>query len=197
MRKRIFDFTCSLIGLAVLWPLFLIVAVLIKATSEGPVFYRGERIGRYGRYFRIYKFRTMVKGAERLGGPSTSADDPRLTKIGAWIKKYKIDELPQLLNVMKGEMAIVGPRPEVKEYINLMKHYTFRAVCSIRPGITDFASLWNFREEEMLRGRLDPDEFYRKHIRPYKVKLQMKYFNEKSFATDLKIIGRTVLRVFK
>jgi len=187
----------SSIALLVLSPLFLFVAILIKLTSEGPVFYRSERVGRYGLYFRIYKFRTMVQNAEKIGGTSTPDDDPRITKVGWWLRKYKIDELPQLLNVFKGEMSIVGPRPEVGEYIRLMGHYTRKAILSIRPGITDFASLWNFQEGERLKGKQNPDKYYKEKIRPKKIGLQLRYIGRKSPLTDCKIIAKTILQLFR
>jgi len=196
MIKRLFDFLVSLSGLIIFSPLFLIIAILIKLDSAGPVFYRGERIGKDGRPFRIFKFRTMVKDAEKLGGPSTSADDPRLTKIGTFLRKYKLDELPQLINVLRGEMSLVGPRPEVKMYVEMLKPEERKKILSVRPGITDLASLWNFHEEEVLKGSKDPEKTYFEKIRPKKVQLQLEYVQNSSFLLDLKIILRTILRLF-
>jgi lipopolysaccharide/colanic/teichoic acid biosynthesis glycosyltransferase len=196
MIKRIFDFLVSLFGLIIFSPLFLIIAILIKLDSEGPVFYRGERIGKDGKPFRIFKFRTMVKDAEKMGGPSTSADDPRLTKIGKFLRKYKLDELPQLINVLKGEMSLVGPRPEVKMYVDMLKPEEREIILSVKPGMTDLASLWDFHEEEVLKGSKDSEKTYLEKIRPKKVQLQIEYVKNRSFLLDLKIILKTILKLF-
>src|SRR5437867_5197534 len=137
--KRSFDLIFSLLGLIVLAPVFAAVAVAIKIESAGPVFYRGVRAGRYGKAFRIFKFRTMVMNADKIGGPSSSADDPRITRVGGFLRRYKLDELPQLLNVLKGEMSLVGPRPEVLQYV-AMFNTEEKAILSVPPGITDWAS---------------------------------------------------------
>ncbi len=197
MAKRLFDIFFSFIGLILLSPVFLLIALVIKLTSKGPVFYRGKRVGKGGKIFRIYKFRTMVENAEQIGGPSTAGDDPRLTTIGKFIKKFKIDELSQLINVLKGEMSLVGPRPEVSFYVDMMTEEEKSTILSIRPGITDWASLWNFNEEEILRGSSDPEKTYQEEIRPEKIRLQIKYARERSMLTDIKIIIQTVLKIFK
>lgn len=193
--KRIFDVIVSAIGLIILSPLMLIIAYLIEKEDGGPVFYRGVRVGRYGKPFRIYKFRTMVVDAEKLGGPSTADDDPRITRIGRVLRKYKLDELPQLINVLKGEMSLVGPRPEVKFYVDMLSEEERELILSVRPGITDWASLWNPDEGAVLAGSDDPEKTYMEKIRPTKVKLQLKYVKECSFWTDLKIIFLTILTV--
>jgi len=193
--KRLFDITVSFIGLVALSPLLLAIAVLIKLDSKGPVFYRGERVGRFGEPFKIYKFRTMVADADELGGPSTAADDPRLTKIAGFLKKYQLDELPQLINVLKGEMSLVGPRPEVQEYVNMFSKEE-EAILSVPPGMTDYASLWDFHEGELLQGSADPEKTYIEEIRPEKIKLQLKYVREHSFWVDVKIILKTLRKVF-
>jgi lipopolysaccharide/colanic/teichoic acid biosynthesis glycosyltransferase len=172
------------------------VAITIKLDSRGPVFYRGERIGKKGKPFRIFKFRTMVENAERIGGPSTASDDPRLTRIGNFLKKYQIDELPQLINVLKGEMSFVGPRPEVKRYVDMMSQQEKDIILSVVPGMTDFASLWNFHEGEILKGSSDPEKTYMEKIRPEKIRLQMEYVKKRSFLLDLELIIKTILRVF-
>ena len=195
MGKRLFDITLSFIALVVLSPLLLAIGTLIKLDSKGPVFFRGERVGRYGKPFRIFKFRTMVAGADKLGGPSTAADDPRLTRIAGFLKKCQLDELPQLINVLKGEMSLVGPRPEVQMYVNMFTEEE-KAVLSVRPGMTDYASLWNFHEGELLRGSADPEKTFLEEIRPEKIRLQLKYVREQSFWVDLKIILRTLEKVF-
>ena len=196
MIKRLFDLFFSLIWVIVLSPLLLIIAILIKISSPGPVFYRGLRAGKNFKPFKIFKFRTMKAEAEKLGGPSTAGDDPRLTRIGKFLRKWKIDELPQLLNVIKGEISLVGPRPEVLEYAKLYQGEE-KIVYTIKPGITDFASLWDVHEEEILKGSPDPEKTYLEKIRPEKVKLQMKYLKETSLYTDIKIIWRTFLKLIK
>lgn len=191
MLKRLFDIVFSLVGLILLSPILLYIAFLIKKEDAGPIFYRGVRVGRYGKPFRIYKFRTMVANAEKLGGPSTADDDPRITKIGKFLRKYKLDELPQLINVLKGEMSFVGPRPEVEHYVKMFTQEE-KAILSVRPGITDWASLWNSDEGAILAGSDDPEKTYMEKIRPTKLKLQLKYVREQSFITDLRIIFLTL-----
>lgn len=193
--KRLFDVGAALCGLAFCAPLLLLLALAVKAEDGGPVFYRGVRIGRFGRPFRIFKFRTMVMDAERLGGPSTADDDPRITRVGKRLRKHKLDELPQLLNVLGGDMSFVGPRPEVKRYVDLYTEGE-KAILTVRPGITDWASLWNSDEGAVLAGRPDPEKAYLEILRPEKIRLQLKYIREKSFAVDLKIIGSTLRTLF-
>ena len=197
MLKWLFDVLFSVFGLIITSPVLAVVALAIKISSPGPVFFRGERIGKKGKPFRIFKFRTMVENAEELGGPSTASDDPRLTKIGLFLKKYQLDELPQLINVLKGEMSFVGPRPEVPFYINMMTEKERNTILSIKPGMTDFASLQNFHEGEVLKGSLDPEKTYMEKIRPTKIKLQMEYVKNRSFLLDLKIIVKTIIKVFQ
>ncbi|MDO8435967.1 MAG: sugar transferase [bacterium] len=195
MFKRLFDIILSLIGLIAASPLLLLIAVLIKKESKGPVFFRGQRIGKNGEPFRIFKFRTMVVNADKLGGPSTASDDPRLTKIGKFLKKYQLDELPQLIDVLQGKMSLVGPRPEVLFYVNMLSEEEKKIILSISPGMTDLASLANFHEGEILKGSPDPEKTYQEKIRPAKLKLQMEYVKNHSFWLDLKIIFKTVLKV--
>ncbi len=197
MAKRLFDIVFSFLGLIITSPLLIIVALLIKLGSEGPVFFRGTRIGRLGEPFKIFKFRTMVENAQNLGGPSTSADDPRLTKIGKFLKKYQLDELPQLIDVLRGEMSFVGPRPEVKMYVKMMSEEEKNTILSVLPGMTDLASLQNFHEGEVLRGSSDPEKTYLEKIRPKKIELQIKYVKNRSFLLDIKIILKTILKIFK
>ena len=196
MIKRLFDIFFSFFGLILVSPLLLVSAILIKLTSPGPVFYRGVRIGRYRKPFKIFKFRTMMENAEELGGPSTAADDPRLTKIGKFLKKYQLDELPQLINIIKGEISLVGPRPEVKIYVDMIREEERNKILSIKPGMTDLASLWNFHEGEVLKGSLDPEKTYIEKIRPKKIRLQLEYVKNRSFLLDLKIIIKTILKIF-
>lgn len=190
MLKRFFDFFVSLSLFIGLLPILAFVAFLVKFDDGGPVFYRGLRVGLHGRGFRMFKFRSMVLNADKIGGPSTSDDDPRLTRAGRWIRRLKLDEIPQLLNVIKGEMSLVGPRPEVPSEVDL---YTpeERRLLSVRPGITDLASLEFHNEGEILKGSPDPHEAYRRLIRPEKIRLGLDYVQNRSLALDLKILGKT------
>ncbi len=194
--KRLFDIIFSFFGLVLISPILAIIAFLIKLTSPGPVFYRGVRVGKNGKSFKIFKFRTMVVGAEEMGGPSTPIDDPRLIKIGNFLKRFQLDELPQLINVFKGEMSLVGPRPEVRLYIDMMLEEEIKTILSVRPGMTDLASLWNFHEGEILKGSSDPEKTYLEKIRPEKIRLQLEYVKNRSFLLDLKIIAKTILKIF-
>lgn len=196
MLKRLFDIVFSIIGLILLSPIMLTLAFLIKREDAGPVFYRGVRVGRYGKPFRIFKFRTMVVNAEKIGGSSTADDDPRITRIGKFIRKHKLDELPQLINVLKGEMSFVGPRPEVSTEVETYSEDE-RRILSVRPGITDWASLRFHNEGEILKGSKDPHKTYREKIKPGKIKLALKYVDEQSFLTDLKIIFKTLITLVK
>jgi lipopolysaccharide/colanic/teichoic acid biosynthesis glycosyltransferase len=197
MFKRMFDFVFSFLGLVVVSPLLLVIAFLIKIESPGPVFYRGKRVGKGGKEFRIFKFRSMVSNAEEIGGPSTASDDSRLIKTGIILKKYQLDELPQLINVLKGEMSLVGPRPEVKMYIDILSEEEKKMILSIKPGMTDFASLWNFHEGEILKGSPDPEKAYVEKIRPKKIELQLKYVKERNFWLDLSLIFKTIVKIFQ
>ena len=194
--KRLFDMVFSLLGLTVLSPILIFLAIRIKKEDRGPVFYRGARVGRDGKSFRIFKFRTMVVDAERKGASSTSDEDPRITQIGKSLRTYKLDELPELINVLLGDMSIVGPRPEVKKFTDLFSREE-KAILSVRPGITDWASVWNSDEGSALAGAEDPDQAYFDLIRPTKIKLQLKYLRERSLTTDLKIILLTLLTIVK
>ena len=185
---------CSAGGILVLSPLFFWISWRIKREDGGPVFYRGERVGLSGRLFKIFKFRTMVVNAEKLGASSTSDNDDRITRIGKVLRKYKLDELPQLFNVLTGEMSLVGPRPEIKRYTDLYTEEQ-KAIFTVRPGITDWASLWNSDEGAVLAGAEDPDKAFEELIQPTKLKLQLKYVRERSFWVDLKIIILTLLAV--
>jgi lipopolysaccharide/colanic/teichoic acid biosynthesis glycosyltransferase len=194
--KNVFDFIFSTLGLIILSPLLLLIAWRIHREDGGPVFYRGERVGLHGRPFHIFKFRTMVINAEELGGPSTPDDDPRITHFGRKLRKHKLDELPQLLNVFLGDMSLVGPRPEVKFYTDLFT-VEEKGILSVRPGITDWASIWNPDEGSILAGSKDPDKAYMELIRPTKLKLQLKYYQKQCLITDLKIIFLTLLAIVK
>jgi len=197
MPKRITDFIISSIGLIILSPVIAVISVLIKLNSEGPVFYLSKRMGRGGKEFKMFKFRTMVDRADTMGGPSTASDDPRLTKIGLFLKRFQLDEIPQLINVLKGDMSLVGPRPEVKMYVDMMSQEEKDIILSVKPGMTDLASLWNFHEGEVLRGTEDPEQAYMEKIRPKKLELQKEYVKTRSFLGDLKIIFKTILKIFR
>ena len=197
MVKRLFDTVFSLFWLALLFPLFLIIVLLVKRDSRGPVFYRSARVGQYGRIFRMYKFRTMVVNADKLGGPSTSADDPRLTKLGSFLRKHNIDELPQFLNILKGEMSFVGPRPEVPQEVEIYEPDTKKRILSVKPGMTDLATLANLHEEEILRGSIDPHRAYQEKIKPKKIRLALEYVQKQSFLLDMKILIKTFLIALK
>jgi lipopolysaccharide/colanic/teichoic acid biosynthesis glycosyltransferase len=191
MIKRIFDIISSIIGLTIASPLILLISILIKKEDPGSVFYRGKRVGKKGKIFRIFKFRTMVQNADKIGGPSTAGDDPRLTKTGKFLRKYNLDEIPQLINVFKGEMSIVGPRPDVPEEVETYGEKK-DIILSVKPGMTDLATLENIHEEEVLRGSKDPHETYQKLIKPKKLKLAVEYVKRSSFLLDLKIILKTI-----
>jgi lipopolysaccharide/colanic/teichoic acid biosynthesis glycosyltransferase len=191
--KRVFDLVSATCGLIVLSPLLLIIMVLIKLDSHGPVFYRGVRVGLYGRLFRIFKFRTMTPDAERVGGSATSRRDPRVTRVGRWLRVTKFDELPQLLNVIGGEMSIVGPRPEVEEHT---ADYTDeeKIILSVKPGITDEASIRFYNLSELLDSD-DPTLMFVKKYRPEKNRLRMQYAKSHSLAGDIRLIFRTFYRL--
>jgi lipopolysaccharide/colanic/teichoic acid biosynthesis glycosyltransferase len=189
--KRAFDASLAAVGLLILSPLLSIIALAFLFDSPGPVFYRGLRAGRYGKPFRIFKFRTMVVNADKIGGPSSSADDPRITRVGDFLRRYKLDELPQLLNVLKGEMSLVGPRPEVVQEV-LSYTEEEKRLLEVRPGITDWASIEFRNEGEILRGSADPHAAYREKIRPEKIRLGLEYVDRRSFLTDCKIIVSTL-----
>ncbi|MFZ3199733.1 MAG: sugar transferase [Candidatus Acidiferrales bacterium] len=189
--KRLMDFGISVLGLALLSPILLATAILIKLDSRGPVFYRGVRVGRHGNPFRIFKFRTMVVNADKIGGSSTPEDDPRLTRIGSSLRKYKLDELPQLFNVLAGEMSLVGPRPQVSWAV---ERYSVeeKELLKVRPGITDYASLRFRNEGEILRGSADPDKDYLEKVQPEKMRLSLDYVRNRSFWLDCRILMETV-----
>ena len=191
MLKRFSDFIISLIALIIFSPLFLILGILIKNDSKGPVFYRQVRIGKNGKPFRIFKFRTMVNNSDKSGVTSTKDDDVRITKIGKFIRKYNLDELAQFINVLRGEMSIVGPRPEIPYYVNMFTEEE-KTILSVKPGITDWACIWNPDEGKLLAGSDDPDRDYLEKIRPKKIRLQLKYVKECSFWIDFKIMLMTL-----
>ena len=192
--KRAFDIVCSFLGLAVLSPLLLVVSVLVAATSPGGVFFRQERIGKDGKPFRIFKFRSMRK--DNAGLKITTGNDSRITPVGRFLRKSKIDELPQLINVLVGDMSFVGPRPEVADYVDLYTPYQ-RQVLLVRPGITDYASIAYRNENDLLEGAQDPERMYIDEIMPAKIELNMKYLHEISPLADIRLILSTVVAVIK
>ena len=181
-------------SLVIVAPILGLIALMVKLSSRGRVFYRGARVGLHGKLFSMLKFRTMVVDAESLGGSATAADDPRITHFGKFLRRYKVDELPQLINVLIGDMSIVGPRPEVQKYVNLYSPEE-KAILSVRPGITDWASIWNSNEAAVLEGSRDPERTYEELIRPTKLALQLFYVRNHSFFVDLKIIFHTALKL--
>lgn len=183
--QRFFDCACAAAGLVFLFPLLAGLALLIAAMDGAPVLFRQTRVGRNGRPFRIWKFRTMRAGS--AGASITSAGDRRITAIGAVLRKYKLDELPQLFNVLCGEMSLVGPRPEVPEYVRL-DSAVWRAVLQVKPGITDLASLVYRNEEDVLHATADPEAYYRDHLQPRKLALNITYLNTRNLWRDLRLI---------
>jgi lipopolysaccharide/colanic/teichoic acid biosynthesis glycosyltransferase len=174
----------------------IIISIFILFESKGGVFYLQKRVGRYGKEFRIYKFRTMRKNADSAGKLTVGMHDPRITTIGYFLRKFKLDEFPQFLNVLKGEMSVVGPRPEVKEYVDLYSE-SQREILNVRPGITDLASLEYFEENELLGRSSDPQKTYIEEIMPAKILLNKKYSENPSLLHDLKIIWATFKRILK
>lgn len=194
--KRFFDLLVSLFGLLLLTPVFLILAILIKLDSPGPVFYIQERVGQGFKLFNLFKFRTMRVDADKLTAITVGARDPRITSVGYYLRKYKLDEFPQLINVLLGTMSLVGPRPELKKFVDL---YTpeQQQVLTIKPGITDYASIEFRNENELLAGKPNPIDFYIHEIMPVKLGLNIEYIQSRSFWSDLVIIFRTLVSIFK
>ncbi len=195
MIKRAFDLVCAALGLLLLSPLLLAVAIAIKLDSPGPVFFRQERIGRHGKPFRIHKLRSMTQRQSAQASQITIGADARITRVGALIRRWKLDELVQLIDVFQGNMSLVGPRPEVPRYVALYPSDVASLVLSVRPGITDPASI-HFRNENELLGKAeDPEKMYRETILPEKLRLQSAYVREQSFFGDIAIILRTIASI--
>jgi lipopolysaccharide/colanic/teichoic acid biosynthesis glycosyltransferase len=195
MVKRVFDIVMALAGLVLLSPLLLVTAILIKLDSSGPIFFRQERMGKGFQPFFIFKFRTMVEGASQKGGSITFGGDPRITRVGQFLRKTKIDELPQLINVLKGDMSFVGPRPELRQFVDLFQR-DYEEILSVRPGITDLASL-KYRDEAHVLGEAEnPEEEYIQHVLPDKIRLAKDYLQRSSLHFDLKLIGQTLFKLF-
>jgi lipopolysaccharide/colanic/teichoic acid biosynthesis glycosyltransferase len=195
IMKRIFDIVVSFVALVVLSPFFLLLAIAVKIDSPGPVFYKQERVGRYNKNFKIYKFRTMVKDADKIGLPLTTGKDPRITRVGSFIRKLRLDEFSQLLNVLGGSMSLVGPRPEVRRYVDA---YTpeYMATLLIRPGITAPSSIAFKDEDKLLNEGGNPEKIYVEKILPQKMKMNLEYMRKISVWNDLRIIFQTIAAVF-
>lgn len=193
ISKRLFDIVASSIALALLLPPFVVLALLIKLDSKGPVFYRALRAGRSDKPFKIFKFRTMVPDAESLGGMSTAQNDPRVTRLGGVLRRSKLDELPQLINVLAGNMSVVGPRPEMPAYTRLYQGEE-KLILTVRPGITDYASLEFVQLGDVL-GAEDADRVYEEKVRPIKNALRVRYVKERSMRVDFQLIFRTIFRI--
>ncbi len=194
MLKRLFDFFSSLTALIFLLPFFFIVALLIAIEGGFPVFFTQTRIGKNKIPFQLLKFRTMVKDADKLGKITIGRRDPRVTNVGHFLRSYKLDELPQLLNILKGEMSVVGPRPEVEEYVNLYTEEQNKVFLA-KPGLTDYASLKYINESEVLAKSSNPNKTYIEEIMPAKLQLNLKYIEEQGLLTDLKIIFKTISKI--
>lgn len=195
MLKRIFDITLSLLGLILLLPFMLIIAILIKIDSKGSVFFKQVRVTKNGREFKIFKYRTMRVGSDKYSQITVGKDD-RITKIGLFLRKYKLDEIPQLINVFIGDMSLVGPRPEVPKYVALYTEGQ-REILKVRAGITDYASIEFSNENDILADEADPEKAYIEKIMPRKIELNKKYLSEISVITDIKIILLTIKKILK
>lgn len=193
--KRIFDIFSSLVVLVVLFPVFLVIAIWIVADSRGGAFYKQVRVGKNGKEFKLLKFRSMRSGADK-SGQLTVGNDNRVTAVGRFIRKTKLDEFPQLLNILAGHMSIVGPRPEVPKYVALYSAEQ-KKVLTVRPGLTDYASLEYFEEQKILGQAADPERAYIEEVMPKKLILNLKYIAERTFWLDLKLIFRTIGRIFR
>ena len=196
MLIRLLDIVLSLLGLLFLLPIMVILAVWIKFDSQGSIFFRQIRVGKDGRDFRIYKFRTMIVNAEKMGIITIGERDPRITNSGYFLRKYKLDELPQLINVLKGEMSFVGPRPEVRKYVEMYNQEQLK-ILTVKPGITDYASIEYINEDEILGKSSDPEKTYVEEIMPQKIKYNMKYINNKTVIEYFKIIFLTIIKIIK
>lgn len=193
--KRAFDIFFALLGLILFSPFILFVALLIRFDSSGPIFYRGIRVGLKGKKFKIFKFRTMIENAEKIGGPSTALNDPRMTKIGRFLRKYKLDELPQLINIIIGTMSFVGPRPQVEKYTDMYRKRE-KIILDVKPGITDYASVKFINLDQILSDE-GVDEKYLREIEPEKNKLRIQYAMKCSFLVDLHILLMTFLQLLR
>lgn len=194
MYKRPFDIFFAILGLLFCLPFFVLIAVAIAIDSKGGVFYKQQRVGIHGRPFKLFKFRTMSTGSDKKGLITVGAKDSRVTKVGYYLRKYKLDELPQLLNVLLGDMSFVGPRPEVQQYVDLYTNEQLK-VLQVKPGITDYASIAYSNENEILGKSANPQETYIQEIMPAKLRLNLKYIEDMSLITDIKVILNTIFKI--
>lgn len=194
--KRAFDFVLALIGLIMILPVLVLIAFFIKVDSKGAVFYRQIRVGKNGRDFKIYKFRTMLVDSDKLGLLTIGGRDPRVTNVGYYIRKYKLDELPQLINVLLGDMSLVGPRPEVRKYVELYNEDQ-KKVLKERPGITDMASIKFRNENELLEKQDNPTQYYINHVMPEKLEINLNYLRNRSLLSDIGVIFKTIKILFQ
>lgn len=192
--KRVFDIVCSFVGIILLLPFLVIISMLIIINNGFPVFYLQKRVGRNNRDFSLFKFRTMYKDADKKGLLTVGGRDPRITPVGYYLRKYKLDELPQLFNVLFGSMSLVGPRPEVRKYVNMYNAEQMK-VLNVKPGITDYASLEYFDENELLAKSTNPERTYITEVMPAKLELNRKYISEVGLNTDIRIILRTIGKI--
>jgi lipopolysaccharide/colanic/teichoic acid biosynthesis glycosyltransferase len=192
--KRLFDIFCSALGIIILSPLFLILWVAVKLESHGPAFFMQTRVGKNNKEFKLYKFRSMYVDAEARGQLTVGMRDPRITKVGYNLRRFKLDELPQLLNVIKGDMSLVGPRPEVRKYVNMYTPEQMK-VLDVRPGITDYASIQFINENELLAQAENPEEYYIQHIMPKKLEMNLDYIKSNHSYKDVSLILKTVLKI--
>lgn len=194
MTKRLFDILVTLMIGVVLFPIALIVSLMILLEGGGGVFFKQERIGLHGKPFYLWKFRTMKKNSEERGQLTIGMKDDRITKLGIFLRKYKLDEIPQLLNVLTGEMSLVGPRPEVKKYVDLYNEEQ-RKILNAKPGITDYASLEYFKENEILGNAQDPEKAYIEEIMPHKLRINQKFLRSSGLSQDINVLYLTALRI--
>lgn len=194
MPKRVFDLICSTGGILILSPVFILLWLAVKLESKGPALFLQTRVGRNNKDFRLFKFRSMYINAESKGQLTVGMRDPRITRTGFYLRKFKLDELPQLFNVLKGDMSLVGPRPEVRKYV---EYYTPEQlkVLSVRPGITDYASILFINENELLARASNPEQYYIEHIMPEKLRLNLEYIERKGFFKDIGLIFKTLIRI--
>ncbi|HUM47753.1 MAG TPA: sugar transferase [Chitinophagales bacterium] len=193
--KRIFDIVTASIALALLFPLFVLIGFAVKMDSPGKVFFLQKRVGHYGKVFSMFKFRTMYTGSDKKGLLTIGDEDHRITRSGKFLRRYKLDELPQLINVLAGNMSLVGPRPEVQQYVDLYNAEQ-KKVLQAKPGITDPVSLQYFNENELMSRYADPEEGYVKEVMPEKLRLNLEYLEHRSFYSDLRILLMTIARIF-
>lgn len=193
---RAFDLLLSISGIVILFPIFLVIAITLKIDCKGPVLYLQKRVGKNGSDFMLYKFRTMRTDADKLGLLTVGSNDPRITRVGAILRKYKLDELPQLWNVLTGEMSIVGPRPEVRRFTDLYSQAQKKLIFSVRPGITDYASIEYSNENILLSTVPDPEQYYVNELLPAKIRLNLLFIQNPSFGNYLQIIFRTIFKIF-